>query len=1521
MARLGGLALARAAPPRPVLCRHVLSLLTLALLSTGSAEPVLALKISSSRFRRSSEPVKTLTGATPDGDFDAPQPGRHRVPPSHGVETARLGGSRGVRENLEESVREEESRENGSDEGLEPQISEEYFRQQADLLLRCEDTGTTFPLHSAADAQTLETIQGQVKAREEEGNGESMSTPALTHLATAYYEEVAAQLRRHKRESIMHKWEAGTSKGDEVQQYVEESELCWKLHPALPSPPKTLIAKGLARMWHRLGNAFKGAFRGVKLAHTKIRNWFQKRLKRKGSGSKNASKVMEFLKRLGAVVQQKVVILAKKIIMQIVRYLPTILLAVNVFFVATSSVAVAASPAAPLAILSLVASIIGLLSFSISKGAELERRAFTQDFSSRLDSDHFQTFGLVWAKLRAEEAVQVDTTAAALTPETHGVKTDRGEASRDSRTTDPSDHQGSWTDINEAFVGAREMADGQTVVAANIDADAQWATAASVPAGEPGAVPPSQAALEEVRRKMKNNLTRQRAPEVFQTGVNEVKATWREKRFAGLGRILLTSLRTFFDLFNFAVSRLLRLFGSAWFFFVDVALRKAIAFFRMLQTFQAVAAFFEKFQSVLRWLFGRGRFFYDFVEPYRNILSFTLTNRVPMSQLANGTLMVSSSSGLVFMGTFLWAISKPLWSWYLTMQGMVDADLLERVRRQLSEDAVAYKSFLLGSEALRPKEGGDAPFVFANVSETKLVEIVFIMNFLDMYKVPNLPDASVLANTSPSQSFLLFQRIRTLDEFRGQLSPVNRALFEETFSALKTWDSTKSLHIAHTLLTRNIQHCALQYGEETFRNEIQTHYREMATKKRLNPKEFSWFVSLTTNKRQAFSSKVFDAIRMYPNSVSNPIHLRRTVKKALAAVTKRPITDKMATWAGALVHHAAVTAMGKEVILQLYKDEYQVVDRASIRVSNVPVDLHPYTEELEATLGELFVFNPSEQGQADQDSEAARERVEKFFLSEDPTGLTSVGTILGDRGQPRSVNCARVQPAVLAFADIREAAVMYRSDVHECNHAATAYFLKKQVDKQFMADVRRGLFNRKPTSCAPLRTSALEALDILADQLAMAETHELPNIALQALELIIEQHPVVASTYYRYVTQVVPEAERRTTEGVFKLIQTLRNFVREHELSRVTAAFLRQASKAHFRTNVRSTMDAPLLARVHKIVSKYRTFSTTAVEEYVYERLGGMAIDLKEDAEKAMWQGVRIHFARDFTETMQSFKDSKERVVIGMPFRQNEVRFQSFPRTIGTILHVTAFMYTQRDEDVSAAMRKVMRSILDKARMTARNLSLPNGSTAGCPICKTVQRLLEHLKNKALSIQDGHNEEETALGILSKIEEAYEKQANSLGTYFRWGEWFPERHKCLSWTEDQIRIVKLALTRAVKPLRMRRAWKGLFSRMTRQWIARKSAEKAVADDLIESISEADLYGIDGFDFRLGLRYAYKPFISANFKKEAAESWAHSEQQIINRDDNTQITTANAGVQDGVEAKTSSDGAASSVDPMKNSGSM
>nr|CAJ20378.1 hypothetical protein TgIa.1250 [Toxoplasma gondii RH] len=1412
MARLGGLALARAAPPRPVLCRHVLSLLTLALLSTGSAEPVLALKISSSRFRRSSEPVKTLTGATPDGDFDAPQPGRHRVPPSHGVETARLGGSRGVRENLEESVREEESRENGSDEGLEPQISEEYFRQQADLLLRCEDTGTTFPLHSAADAQTLETIQGQVKAREEEGNGESMSTPALTHLATAYYEEVAAQLRRHKRESIMHKWEAGTSKGDEVQQYVEESELCWKLHPALPSPPKTLIAKGLARMWHRLGNAFKGAFRGVKLAHTKIRNWFQKRLKRKGSGSKNASKVMEFLKRLGAVVQQKVVILAKKIIMQIVRYLPTILLAVNVFFVATSSVAVAASPAAPLAILSLVASIIGLLSFSISKGAELERRAFTQDFSSRLDSDHFQTFGLVWAKLRAEEAVQVDTTAAALTPETHGVKTDRGEASRDSRTTDPSDHQGSWTDINEAFVGAREMADGQTVVAANIDADAQWATAASVPAGEPGAVPPSQAALEEVRRKMKNNLTRQRAPEVFQTGVNE-----------------------------------------------DVALRKAIAFFRMLQTFQAVAAFFEKFQSVLRWLFGRGRFFYDFVEPYRNILSFTLTNRVPMSQLANGTLMVSSSSGLVFMGTFLWAISKPLWSWYLTMQGMVDADLLERVRRQLSEDAVAYKSFLLGSEALRPKEGGDAPFVFANVSETKLVEIVFvsrqhiqfladlIMNFLDMYKVPNLPDASVLANTSPSQSFLLFQRIRTLDEFRGQLSPVNRALFEETFSALKTWDSTKSLHIAHTLLTRNIQHCALQYGEETFRNEIQTHYREMATKKRLNPKEFSWFVSLTTNKRQAFST----------NSVSNPIHLRRTVKKALAAVTKRPITDKMATWAGALVHHAAVTAMGKEVILQLYKDEYQVVDRASIRVSNVPVDLHPYTEELEATLGELFVFNPSEQGQADQDSEAARERVEKFFLSEDPTGLTSVGTILGDRGQPRSVNCARVQPAVLAFADIREAAVMYRSDVHECNHAATAYFLKKQVDKQFMADVRRGLFNRKPTSCAPLRTSALEALDILADQLAMAETHELPNIALQALELIIEQHPVVASTYYRYVTQVVPEAERRTTEGVFKLIQTLRNFVREH-------------------------------------------VSTTAVEEYVYERLGGMAIDLKEDAEKAMWQGVRIHFARDFTETMQSFKDSKERVVIGMPFRQNEVRFQSFPRTIGTILHVTAFMYTQRDEDVSAAMRKVMRSILDKARMTARNLSLPNGSTAGCPICKTVQRLLEHLKNKALSIQDGHNEEETALGILSKIEEAYEKQANSLGTYFRWGEWFPERHKCLSWTEDQIRIVKLALTRAVKPLRMRRAWKGLFSRMTRQWIARKSAEKAVADDLIESISEADLYGIDGFDFRLGLRYAYKPFIS---------------------DDNTQITTANAGVQDGVEAKTSSDGAASSVDPMKNSGSM
>ncbi|CBZ49605.1 conserved hypothetical protein [Neospora caninum Liverpool] len=1479
---------ARREAPAPLRRHTLLILLTLALLIVDDCASVRALKISSLISRRLSSPAEPSTAGPPPDEAET-WPHQYDGTLSRRKEAGKHGSSGSE---TSQGITGEDGVLAKDEGGRAPPIDEAYLRQQADLLLRCEDTGTPFPLASGVDARAVEALHAQVKAGDRGVDAEHTPTRDLADLANMYYEEVATQLRRHKREALTHGWDAGTPRHSQDPQDEETSQLCWKLRPALPAPGKTSFAQGISRMLHRLGLVFRRAFRGTRVVRAKIKNWFQRRMKGKEGGTRKDSKALQFLKRLASLVQQKVAILAKRIVGHIVRCLPAILLGFNIFLVATASITVAASPASPLAILSLVASIIGFLSFAVSKGIELNRQAFTQGFSSRLQTSHFQTFGLVWAQLRAEETVQVDMTAAAMTG-TRDAKND-GDVAPERRNEDPKEPQ-PWTEINEAFIGAREMADGQTVVAENIDADAQWVKAARVPAGEPGAVPPSPAALEEVRSKMRDNLTKRKASVVLRKHLEGMKTSWREKRFAGLGKILTASLRMVFDAFNFAVSLLLRAFGSAWAFVVDVAIRKAISFFRMLKTFQAIAAFFEKFQSILRWLFGRGRFFYDFVDPYRNLISFAFSNRVLLSQLANGTLMLTSSSGLFFVGTFLWVVSKPLWSWYLTKQGMVDASLLEQAQRDLAEDAIAYKSFLLGAAAFRPKTAGEAPFVFPNVSETQLVEIIFIMNFLDMYKVPNLPDASVLSNTTPSQSFLLFQRIRTLDEFRAQLSPGNRTLFEETFSTLKTWDSTKSLHIVHSVLTRNIQHCALQYGEAAFRREIETRYREMALKKKASPQDFPWFIHLTAKKRQMFSKRVFNALKRHPNSVSNPVHIKRAVTGALGAVTKQLLTEKMSTWAGALVHHAAVNVMGSQLVLQLYKDEYQVVDRTSLRVSNVPVDLYPFRDDLEATLEELFVFDPAAQVLAVRKERDVQVNLERFFLAEDVAGLRALGA-MSDHSRSSGLKCESSRPTVLAFPEIKEAAVTFVSEARECNHAATAYFLKMQVDRQFMADVGRGIFKRDPGSCAPFRTSALEALDILADQVATADAWQLPNTAQKILDVVVDEHPAVASVYYKFSRQIVSDAERQTPEGMFKLIQAVRNFVREDERFRVTATFLKQSSYARFRTEVNDTIDAPVLALIHKIISKYSTFSVAALEAYVYERLGGMVIEFEGEAETALWQGVRAHFARDFTKIMQSFRSPHERVKLGMPLKQDQVRFQTFPKTVGISLQAMAFMYMQSNAEVTAALTGVMSSVLSKARVAARTADLPPDILAECPVCQTVQKLFQHLRNKETVIKDGSDEENTVLGMVDKIAETYEKQANSLGVYFRWGDWFPQRHNCVRWTEDQIRFVKLQLASAVKPLRRRkRGWASFFSRLMHQWTARKSATTGVAEDLVESIREMNLYGVEGFDFRLGLRYAYKQFISEKFQEEATEAWDYAEQQMIHGEPHTQSTAANGGV--------------------------
>ncbi|PHJ25966.1 transmembrane protein, partial [Cystoisospora suis] len=551
--------------------------------------------------------------------------------------------------------------------------------------------------------------------------------------------------------------------------------------------------------------------------------------------------------------------------------------------------------------------------------------------------------------------------------------------------------------------------------------------------------------LEEIRQRMKENLTKVTHKEKMERRKQRIKETWEEKRFKGAGVILLTALRMMFSSVNRGVHLLLRAFGSAWTYVVDIALAKAIRFLRMLKAFQKVARFFQRFQIALKWLFERGRFYYDFLDPYRNFISFLVSKQELVGQLLKGTLVVTSQGGMLFLATLLWTVTKPLWSWYLTRQGMEDAEIARRARDELSENATAYRTFLLGSAALKPTgESLQAPFEFKDISQTQLTEVMFFMTYLETYKIPHLPDSSTLVDMSPLESFNVYGRIRALREFMDRLSEEDRQRFSSVFTAFQTWDSEKSLNNAHAILMRNIQHCALRYGASAFKDEIKKQYYRMQSRGRKVRKKGSWFIALAPQERLVLAEKLHRAIARHASAVSDHLQIRNVISKTLYDITGKVADERLIVWLAALTQHVAVTVMAKEIVLRLYKGDRQVVDPYSLRVSPLPVDQLSTTRELQSTLRRLFSVRHSEDvlrgliGEI-SDEEAEDEdlgELERSFLIE----MNTDGESSPERSRPRNflwrrkkrqvgqkgpLICPVIEPIVNIRRDVQEGSITF----------------------------------------------------------------------------------------------------------------------------------------------------------------------------------------------------------------------------------------------------------------------------------------------------------------------------------------------------------------------------------------------------------------------------------------------------------------------------------------------------------------
>lgn len=125
----------------------------------------------------------------------------------------------------------------------------------------------------------------------------------------------------------------------------------------------------------------------------------------------------------------------------------------------------------------------------------------------------------------------------------------------------------------------------------------------------------------------------------------------------------------------------------------------------MLKLFSVIAAWFEKFASLVRWLASQGKFFLKVFDVFRSTASFFATNADKVGAVIKGTIGISASAldTTIFFALFLNALTKPVYGSYFAYRGMLEDRTKASAIEEFSSNRKALLNFLLGSTAV---EGG-----------------------------------------------------------------------------------------------------------------------------------------------------------------------------------------------------------------------------------------------------------------------------------------------------------------------------------------------------------------------------------------------------------------------------------------------------------------------------------------------------------------------------------------------------------------------------------------------------------------------------------------------------------------------------------------------------------------------------------------------------------------------------------------------------------------------------------------------
>ncbi|CBZ56026.1 conserved hypothetical protein [Neospora caninum Liverpool] len=698
-----------------------------------------------------------------------------------------------------------------------------------------------------------------------------------------------------------------------------------------------------------------------------------------------------------------------------------------------------------------------------------------------------ELFGLVWADLKAEQD------AADISQVPGGEPAD---AKRKAKTPDAADMEA-------------------IKLSQDVDKDS------SVPEGELQAPPESQT-LKAVRATMYQNLKSNSEKELRDKLKSDIKEAWRSGRWKGLNRILFASLRLLLEYASLGVKNVLEMFGSAWLWVLDHALRKSVRQLRMFKLFGKVSGYGERLFYFMQWWMMTARYYIEYTEAIRDLVAFIIENSSKISMLVQGGLsLVGGTGGPIFFCVFLWKLSKPAWKLYLTDAALKTSSIHERAATEFMMSQKDYHNFLLGTRAL-VGDADNGPALELHLPQHQTTELIFLMAYLERYKLPQAAHrVGLLEGSNPMQQYLAYERVTRLKELVSRVPQEARGQLVNLFSELSRWDMTRTSDSLHGLIINNLQRCAIL-------------------------------------------SRV----------LTNQYLLQRRILAYIASYQRSRIKPCQLAWLANTVIRCAYEVIDRELLFTLDGDHNYALDRTTVRVNNLPSFLYGDTRGLKELLQKFFTFFPmSVLKHPIRQGTPGRALLADMHLdiSSGVIGiLRNISPRYGERHTTRAVkrtHCPMQVPTIEINTAMRYVKLRFltstttpappatpdpddnqpseterSSDTGSeqaatdplCAEVAARSILRQQVTKAVKGEVRRTIFGIPDTVCAPINSPGFVALSRLIDEFVNGGVtdDQLPEALKTGLDILVNEHPSLVAAFasihpfkhivLQYVNEVLP---------------------------------------------------------------------------------------------------------------------------------------------------------------------------------------------------------------------------------------------------------------------------------------------------------------------------------------------------------------------------------------------------------------